>query len=52
MIEIKKIYDNLSIISSYETSQQWAIRVKDALQALITKAIIMYSAFLDHLNEK
>jgi hypothetical protein len=36
MVEVKKIYDNLSIISSYKTSQQWTIRVKDALQALIT----------------
>ncbi|RIA94653.1 hypothetical protein C1645_817708 [Glomus cerebriforme] len=37
MVEVKKIYDNLPIISSYETPQQWTIRVKDALQALITK---------------
>ncbi|CAB4440080.1 unnamed protein product [Rhizophagus irregularis] len=37
MVEVEKIYDNLSIISSYETPQQWAIRVKDALQALITE---------------
>ncbi|PKY59018.1 hypothetical protein RhiirA4_514131 [Rhizophagus irregularis] len=37
MIEVEKKYDNLSIISSYETPQQWAIRVKDALQALITE---------------
>jgi len=34
---MEKIYDNLSIISSYETLQQWAIRVKDTLQALITE---------------
>ncbi|GBC04946.1 hypothetical protein RclHR1_05970003 [Rhizophagus clarus] len=26
MIEVEKIYDNLSIISLYETPQQWAIR--------------------------
>ncbi|GBB93752.1 hypothetical protein RclHR1_22250001 [Rhizophagus clarus] len=37
MVEVERIYDNLSIISSYETSQQWAIRVKDTLQALITE---------------
>ncbi len=37
MVEIEKRYDNLSIISSYETPQQWAIHVKDALQALITE---------------
>ena len=37
MVEVEKKYDNLSIISSYETPQQWAIRVKDALQALITE---------------
>ncbi|GES96465.1 hypothetical protein GLOIN_2v986619 [Rhizophagus clarus] len=37
MVEIERIYDNLSIISSYETPQQWAIRVKDTLQALITE---------------
>src|SRR6266511_4915978 len=37
MIEVEKRYDNLSIISSYETPQQWAIHVKDALQALITE---------------
>src|SRR4051794_35686008 len=37
MIEAKKIYDNLSIISLYETPQQWAIHVKDILQALITE---------------
>src|SRR4051794_17519688 len=37
MIEVKKIYDNLSIISLYETPQQWAIYVKDTLQALITE---------------
>ncbi|RIA82417.1 hypothetical protein C1645_881058 [Glomus cerebriforme] len=37
IVEVEKIYDNLSIISSYETPQQWAIRVKDALQALITE---------------
>src|SRR4051794_15096144 len=36
MVEVEKMFDNLSIISSYETSQQWAIRVKDTLQALIT----------------
>ncbi|RGB23385.1 hypothetical protein C1646_822144 [Rhizophagus diaphanus] len=37
MVEVEKIFDNLSIISSYETLQQWAIRVKDTLQALITE---------------
>ena len=37
MVEVEKIYDNLSIISSYKTPQQWAIRVKDTLQALITE---------------
>ena len=37
MVEAEKIYDNLSIISSYETPQQWAIHVKDALQVLITE---------------
>ncbi|CAB5371090.1 unnamed protein product [Rhizophagus irregularis] len=37
MVEVEKIYDNLSIISSYETPQQWAIRVKDDLQTLIAE---------------
>ena len=37
MIEVEKRYDNLSIISSYETLQQWATRIKGALQALITE---------------
>ncbi|RGB23967.1 hypothetical protein C1646_676724 [Rhizophagus diaphanus] len=37
MVEVERIYDNLSIISSYETPQQWATHVKDALQALITE---------------
>src|SRR2546423_6005978 len=37
MIEVKKIYNNLSIINLYETPQQWAIRIKDTLQALITE---------------
>src|SRR5688572_23959174 len=37
MVKVEKIYDNLSIISSYETPQQWAIRVKNTLQALITE---------------
>ena len=36
MVKIEKRYDNLSIISLYETPQQWVTRVKDALQALIT----------------
>src|SRR4051794_802089 len=37
MVEVEKIYDNLSIISSYETSQKWTIRIKGTLQALITE---------------
>ena len=37
MIEVEKIYDNLSIISLNETPCQWAIRVKGTLQTLITK---------------
>ncbi|UZO04801.1 uncharacterized protein OCT59_025165 [Rhizophagus irregularis] len=37
MVEVEKINDNLSIISSYETPQQWAIRVKDDLQTLIAE---------------
>ncbi|GES83367.1 hypothetical protein GLOIN_2v986619 [Rhizophagus clarus] len=36
MVEVEKIYNDLSIISSYETPQQWATQVKNALQALIT----------------
>src|SRR3954447_7934526 len=35
MVKMEKMYDNLSIIRSYETPQQWAIRVKSTLQALI-----------------
>ena len=30
-------YDNLSVIRSHETPQQWAIRVRVTLQALITE---------------
>ena len=37
MVEVEKIYDSLSIISSYETPQQWAIRVKATLQTLIAE---------------
>ncbi|PKY57771.1 hypothetical protein RhiirA4_479102 [Rhizophagus irregularis] len=37
MVEVEKIYDNLSIISSYETPQQCAICVKDTLQTLIAE---------------
>src|SRR5947199_5236824 len=42
MVEDEKIYDNLSIIGSYETPWQWAIRVRDALQALITESYKSY----------
>jgi len=42
MIEVKKIYNNLSIINLYETPQQWAIRIKDTLQALITEGCGSY----------
>jgi hypothetical protein len=37
MVEMEKIYDNLSIIRLYETPQQWAIRVKATLQTLIAE---------------
>ena len=37
MVEMEKIYDNLSIIRSFETPQQWAIRVKATLQTLIAE---------------
>ena len=37
MVEMERIYDNLSIIRSYETPQQWAIRVKATLQTLIAE---------------
>ena len=46
MVEVEKIYDNLSIISSYETPQQWAIRVKATLQTLIAEGYrSFYHAF-------
>jgi hypothetical protein len=37
MVEMEKLYDNLSIIRSYETSQEWVIRVKATMQTLIAK---------------
>ncbi len=37
VLEVKKWYDNLSIIRSHEISQQWAIHVRVVLQALITE---------------
>src|SRR5215208_3028307 len=37
ILEVEKRYDDLSVIVYHETPQQWAIRVKDALQALITE---------------
>ncbi|GBC05315.1 hypothetical protein RclHR1_06170019 [Rhizophagus clarus] len=42
MIEVEKIYDNLSIISLYETPQQWAIRVRNTLQVLIAEGYESY----------
>ena len=37
MVEIEKQYDYLSIIRPYETSQQWANRVRGSLQELLSK---------------
>ena len=37
MVKAEKRYDDLSIINSYETPQQWAIRVKATLQTLIAE---------------
>ena len=31
VLEVEKRYDNLSVIRSHETPQQWAIRVRQAL---------------------
>ncbi|GBB95945.1 hypothetical protein RclHR1_02650016 [Rhizophagus clarus] len=42
MIEVEKIYDNLSIIGLYETPQQWAIRVRNTLQVLIAEGYESY----------
>ena len=37
MIEIERRYDNLSVIRSHETPQQWAIRVRAPLQELLSR---------------
>jgi len=37
LLEVEKRFDNLSIIRPHETPKQWAIRVRVALQALITE---------------
>jgi hypothetical protein len=37
MVEMERIYDNLSIIRSYETPQQWANRVRGTVQTLIAE---------------
>ncbi|GET02251.1 hypothetical protein GLOIN_2v1770221 [Rhizophagus clarus] len=42
MIEVEKIYDNLFIISLYETPQQWAICVRNTLQILIAEGYESY----------
>jgi hypothetical protein len=34
---MEKLYDNLSIIRSRETPQQWAVRVRDTVQILLAK---------------
>ncbi|PKY58986.1 hypothetical protein RhiirA4_481359 [Rhizophagus irregularis] len=34
-LEAKKIFDDLSIISSHKTPQQWANQIKSTLQILI-----------------
>jgi hypothetical protein len=36
MIEKERLYDNLSIIRFHETPQQWALRVKSAVQELLS----------------
>jgi hypothetical protein len=42
MVEVEKIYDNLSIINLNETPYQWAIRVKGTLQTLINEGYRSY----------
>src|SRR5687768_10898304 len=37
VVEIEKQYDHLSIIRPCETPQQWANRVRDSLQELLSK---------------
>ena len=37
MIEIKRRYDDLSIISPYETPQQWADHIRTPLQELLSR---------------
>ena len=37
VVKIEKQYDYLSIIRPHETPQQWAFRVKDALQELLSR---------------
>ena len=37
IIKMEKLYDNLSIIRSRETPQQWAVRVRGTVQILLAK---------------
>ena len=41
-LEAEKIFDNLSIISSHETPQQWADRVRSTLRILINEKYSSY----------
>ena len=56
VVEIERRYDYLSIIKLHETSQQWAFRVRDALQELLSKReyslYYVYSLFASFGQEK
>ena len=37
IIKTEKLYDDLSIIRSHETPQQWAVRVRGTVQTLLAE---------------
>jgi hypothetical protein len=45
VIETEKLYDYFSIIRSCETPQQWAIRIRGAMQALLLQLLILRFIF-------